>query len=159
MSEQLKNTLTALLILVMVVTTVVTLVVTMPNLAGIERVVYGDSSIDKESIEEKLTTTSKSTTGYDKVTENNVKTTQQVQTTTTYKEISEAEKMQNGGVNINTATKEELMRVPGIGEVYADRIIAYREQYGNFETLNELTNIKGIGEKRLEKWSTYLIIS
>jgi competence ComEA-like helix-hairpin-helix protein len=51
------------------------------------------------------------------------------------------------------------MRVPGIGEVYADRIIAYREQYGNFETLNELTNIKGIGEKRLEKWSTYLIIS
>lgn len=55
-----------------------------------------------------------------------------------------------GKVNLNTALKEELMTLPGIGEELAERIIAYREQHGSFQTVNELLNVSGIGEKKWE---------
>lgn len=56
-----------------------------------------------------------------------------------------------GIININTATKEELMTLNGIGEVKATAILEYRRENGNFYTVDELTNVKGIGEKTLEK--------
>lgn len=55
------------------------------------------------------------------------------------------------GVNINTATKEELMTLPGIGESKAQAIIDYREQKGDFNTIQELTNISGIKNGVYEK--------
>ncbi len=55
-----------------------------------------------------------------------------------------------GPININTATLEQLMTLPGIGETYARRIIAYREKHGAFRSIGELMNVDGIGEKRLE---------
>lgn len=57
------------------------------------------------------------------------------------------EKTNQGAVNINTASKSELISLPGIGEVKAQAIIDYREKYGAFYSTEEIMNVKGIGEK------------
>ena len=55
-------------------------------------------------------------------------------------------------ININTADKETLMNaIKGVGEKKADAIIAYREINGNFKSIDELTNIKGIDAGIIEK--------
>lgn len=52
-------------------------------------------------------------------------------------------------ININTCTKEELMTLPGIGEVLAGRILDYREQ-NLFKTIDDIKNVSGIGEKKYD---------
>jgi competence protein ComEA len=54
-------------------------------------------------------------------------------------------------ININKATKAELSQLTGIGEKYAERIIEYRNKNGNFKKIEDLLNVKGIGEKTLLK--------
>ena len=49
-------------------------------------------------------------------------------------------------ININTADVYELQRLPGIGEARAQDIVAYREEHGPFQSVDELDNVKGIGE-------------
>lgn len=63
-----------------------------------------------------------------------------------------------GVVNINTATAAQLETLPGIGEVKAQAIIAYRETYGPFRSVDELTLVKGIGEKTLQKLLPYICV-
>ena len=61
-----------------------------------------------------------------------------------------AVKTENTPVELNTAGKEELMALPGIGETLAEAIIDHRKTHGPFRTPEELMNVPGIGEKRFE---------
>ena len=54
-------------------------------------------------------------------------------------------------VNLNTATATQIATLPGIGEKAAQRIIEYREKNGGFKKVEELMNVKGIGEKSFLK--------
>ncbi len=62
-------------------------------------------------------------------------------------------------VNINTATKEELSTLPGIGPAKAEAIIKYRKGEGSFKSVEELTNVKGIGDKMLKKIKNEVTVS
>lgn len=53
-------------------------------------------------------------------------------------------------VNINTADADTLTALPGIGQVLAERILAYRQQNGPFRVIEEITKVEGIGEKKAE---------
>jgi competence protein ComEA len=56
-------------------------------------------------------------------------------------------------VNINTATAQQLENLPGIGPKKARAIVDYRTENGRFLSINELTGVKGIGKKMVEKLS------
>ena len=62
-------------------------------------------------------------------------------------------------VDINTATKAELVMLPGVGDSTADAIIMYREQNGPFKSVDDLDNVKGIGDKKLEKLAGQVTVS
>lgn len=74
------------------------------------------------------------------------------------KSSDSSEKKVTFPVNINTASKKELDALPGIGEVLAQRIIDYRSANGPFSTVDELTKVKGIGAKTLEKLKPYATV-
>mgnify|MGYP005750439775 CR=1 FL=1 len=63
---------------------------------------------------------------------------------------SEASNHSDGKININTATVEQLQTLSGIGQAKAKAIVAYREDNGYFKTIDELTNVSGIGQKSLD---------
>lgn len=61
-------------------------------------------------------------------------------------------------IDINTATEEEFTALPGIGDTLAKRIVAFRAENGPFESLADLLNVEGIGEKKLESILDYITI-
>lgn len=61
-------------------------------------------------------------------------------------------------LNINSASAEELETLSGIGPQMAQRIIQYREKHGNFTSVDALTEVKGLGEKTLEKLKPFITV-
>lgn len=59
--------------------------------------------------------------------------------------------MDGGKININIATPEQLTSLPGIGLAKADAIVAYREEQGLFTSIDSLSQVRGIGNKLVEK--------
>lgn len=64
----------------------------------------------------------------------------------------------NYPLNLNSCTAEELMSISGIGEVKANNIIEYREYLGGYTSVEQIKNIKGIGDGVYEKVSPYLTV-
>lgn len=62
-----------------------------------------------------------------------------------------------GKVNINTATAEQLMMLPGVSAKKAEAIIEYRTKSGKFKTLEDLMKVKGIKQKRVDKLKDYIL--
>ena len=67
-------------------------------------------------------------------------------------------RLKEKSININKASKSELMKLPGIGEVLAENIIKYREDNGKIDDISELLKVKGIGKKKLDKIKPYIFI-
>ncbi len=65
----------------------------------------------------------------------------------------------DGKININTASSEELQKLNGIGPALAGRIIEYRQSYGSFVAIEEIMEVKGIGEKTFEKIKGYIKVN
>lgn len=63
-----------------------------------------------------------------------------------------------GSVSLNNATADELCLVPGIGPILAQRILQFRQNNGDFANFDELLQVKGIAEKKLEILKQYLTI-
>lgn len=61
-------------------------------------------------------------------------------------------------VDINTAGTEELATLPGIGEKLAERIVKYRADNGDFASVDDLLNVSGIGEGKLEALRDYVSV-
>ena len=62
-------------------------------------------------------------------------------------------------IDINSATAKEFERLPRIGPQLAGRIVAYREENGAFKRIDDITKVKGIGSKTLERLRPYLTMS
>ena len=73
-------------------------------------------------------------------------------------EIVQTQARDQRSININRATEAELVSLHGIGSNKAQAIILYREMFGGFKTVNDLTKVKGIGAKTIEKNRRRLIV-
>ena len=62
-------------------------------------------------------------------------------------------------VNLNTATAEQLATIPGVGPKMAERIIDYRQKNGGFKKVEDLMNVRGIGEKSFLKMKGLITVT
>jgi competence protein ComEA len=61
-------------------------------------------------------------------------------------------------VNLNTATIDQLQTLPGIGPAMAKKVLEYRTKVGKFTKIEEILNVKGIGEKRFQQMKDRLVV-
>ena len=64
----------------------------------------------------------------------------------------------DGRLNINTADERLLVLLEGVGESMAKLIIQYREENGQFNTIEDLKNVKGMGDKKFDKIKDYICV-
>ena len=62
-------------------------------------------------------------------------------------------------IDLNTADSATLESVPGIGKSLSQRIVAFREKNGPFQSVDELLKVQGVGEKSIQKLRPYLVVS
>jgi competence protein ComEA len=72
--------------------------------------------------------------------------------------LAAAKPAPSGKVNVNAASAQQLTALPGVGEKLAARIVEYRQKSGGFKSVQELLNVKGIGEKNLAKIQTHVTL-
>jgi len=65
--------------------------------------------------------------------------------------------LKDKSININSATKDKLILLPGIGESTAEKIIKFRDLHGNFKKIQDIMKVKGIGKKKFEKMKDFII--
>ncbi|HVK03652.1 MAG TPA: helix-hairpin-helix domain-containing protein, partial [Armatimonadaceae bacterium] len=64
----------------------------------------------------------------------------------------------DGTVNLNSATSEELQKLPGVGPSTAEKILAYRQQIGRFTDKKQIMDVRGIGDKKYAKMEPFLAL-
>ncbi len=133
--------------------------------AKIYRVYYG-SSAEVNSNREKLEQTgdkiAEKAALIDSLLTNDVKneiTSKKANSGNSKSDKPKENRLAKASININTAQLEDLIRLPYIGPVLAQRIIDYRSEYGQFRTLDEIREVKGIGIKKLNSIKPYIFIS
>jgi len=84
--------------------------------------------------------------------------TETTSTQTVSANTSDSTAVVSGKININTASSSQLDTLPGIGPTYAQRIIDYRQTHGGFKSIDEIKNVKGIGDKTFEKFRDMITI-
>lgn len=75
-----------------------------------------------------------------------------------FNKINSRQILAEKSINLNKATKQELMSLPGIGDATAENIIALRKKIGGFRKPEDLLKVKGIGSKKLDKIIKYIFI-
>lgn len=65
----------------------------------------------------------------------------------------------DGRIDINTASLQQLQLLPGIGQTIAQRIIDYRTENGHFSTIEDIMNVSGIGQKKFDEIKPYIKVT
>ena len=78
--------------------------------------------------------------------------------TTSARQAKSAAKTPTTPVNLNAATSVELEVLPGVGKATAARIIEYRQKNGGFKKIEDLMNVRGIGEKSFLKLKPFIVV-
>ena len=116
---------------------------------------YKEETISTKKINEKL---DKNIYMIDENNDANAKTSSQKSKKSNSKTTDDEKDEENKLININTASKEELLTITGIGESKAEAIISYREENGDFKTIEDIKNVTGIGDSLFEKIKEFITV-
>lgn len=72
--------------------------------------------------------------------------------------FNQSESSKTSQININTATIEELDKLPGVGEATANKIVNHRSESGEFKSIEEIKNVNGIGDKKFEEMKNLICV-